>query len=111
MSPATPHPAGREHGAAFTLGARLRSSAFNPFWYNWETEARREAGAGPGHTRWAESRGAGRVPAFWAGLTSPLGFPLGMRAPKILGKPLSTPPGWGCFLWAPPHGHRHTHTH
>lgn len=44
MHPATPHPAGREHGGASTLSARLRSSAFKPSWYNWETEARREAG-------------------------------------------------------------------
>lgn len=63
MSPATPHPAGREHGAAFTLSARLRSSAFNPSWYNWETEARRDARTGPRPTRWAESRGTERVSA------------------------------------------------
>lgn len=80
-----------------TQSARLRSSMSSPSWYDWETEARRGTGAGPGPTR-SRVGGGGRLQKrrkgsslLVQGSATPMEFPWGRRAPDILGGPLSIP--------------------
>ena len=59
MPPYPDYPAhtGLSREGESTQSARLRSSVSSPSWYDWETEARRGTGAGPGPTAWRGGRG------------------------------------------------------
>lgn len=56
-----------------------------------------------------EKKGGSGLPG--QGSATPMGFPLGMRAPKILRDPRPPPPRRGLFRCASGWAHRYIHTH
>ena len=91
MPPYPDYPAhtGLSREGESTQSARLRSSVSSPSWYDWETEARRGTGAGPGPTAWRGGPGGGgqtpeekeRFQPPSSGLSHSHGVSLGKESP------------------------------